>query len=74
MKMEKIRSKGIEYLLNAEMNKAGPKLYGYNSLDFTKIDDAEFRTTWSELTSRINSKRAGKYWVEDVRQLSTAEL
>lgn len=38
--MEKIRSKGIEYLMDVEMSGDGPGLYGYNSVDFTKINDA----------------------------------
>ena len=72
--MEKIRNKGIDYLLDVEMNGRGPKLYGYNSIDFTQIEDADLRTTWSEITQRLNSKRGGKYWVEDVQNLTTEQL
>lgn len=74
LKLEKLRAKGTEYLLDLELNGEGPNIYAYKSLDFTRIDDVDFSTTKRELTSRKTLKTGAKYWVEDVKTLSKKEL
>jgi len=76
LKLEKLRAKGTEYLLDLELNSEGPNIYAYKSLDFTRIDDMDntFSATKKELTSRKTLKTGAKYWVEDVKALSRQEL
>ena len=74
LKLENLRAKGVDHLLDLEMNNEGPNIYAYKSLDFTRIDDMDFTATKRGLTSRKAARAGAKYWAEDVQALTRQEL
>jgi hypothetical protein len=74
LKMENLRAKGVDHLLDLEMNSEGPNIYAYKSLDFTRIDDMDFAATKRELISRKAARAGAKHWAEDVQALTRQEL